>query len=124
MQKILIIALGGALGTVSRYGLGGLVQRMAGGSFPLGTMVVNMLGSFLFGLVFGFLETRLPLNAEARMILLTGFMGAFTTYSTFMFESHSMLRYGQWASFMIYLVGQIVLGLALVHTGLYLARKV
>lgn len=124
MQKLLFIALGGAIGTVSRYGLAGVVQRLAGGSFPLGTWVVNMLGTFLFGLVFGLLETRLPLNAEARMVLLTGFMGAFTTYSTFMYESHSLLRLGQWGSVLLYLVGQIVLGLLLMHTGLHLARKI
>ncbi len=124
MQKVLFIALGGALGTLSRYGLAGLVQRLAGGSFPLGTFFVNMLGTFLFGLVFGFLETRLPLNAEARMILLTGFMGAFTTYSTFMYESHSILRHEQWGALLLYLGGQIFIGLVLMHTGLHLARKI
>lgn len=124
VQKLALVALAGALGTLARYGLSGLVQRLAGPAFPLGTFTVNVVGSFAFGLVFGVLESRLALSAQLRMLLLTGFMGAFTTFSTYMFESAALLRHGQYGAAFLNLGGQIVLGLALVMAGLALARTI
>lgn len=122
LPKLLMLGLAGALGALSRYGLAGLVQRWAGGSFPLGTFVVNILGCFLFGLIWGLLEHRL--GPQFRLVVLTGFMGAFTTFSTFAFESAGLLQHGQWAWALLNLAGQNVLGLALVIAGLALGRAV
>ncbi|TVM18493.1 chromosome condensation protein CrcB [Oceanidesulfovibrio indonesiensis] len=124
MQKLAFIALAGALGSLSRYGLAGLVHRFAGAGFPYGTFVVNIIGSFLFGLVWGFSEGRLGFSPELRIILLTGFMGAFTTFSTFAFESTSMLRTGQLLPFAANVGGQIIVGFTLLWLGLALGKAI
>ena len=73
--------------------LSGLVQRLAGERFPLGTMAVNLLGCLLFGFVWGYLEGRVGLSPQTRTIVLTGFMGAFTTFSTYAFETVTLVRF-------------------------------
>ncbi|SKA81566.1 fluoride efflux transporter CrcB [Desulfobaculum bizertense] len=124
MEKLLLLALGGSAGALSRYGLAGLVHKIFGGTFPLGTFVVNMCGCLFFGLVWGFLENRTILGPAARTAVLTGFMGAFTTFSTYIFESSSLLRDGQWWSAIANIAGQTVLGLVLLTAGLFLARLI
>ncbi|MCJ2163669.1 MULTISPECIES: fluoride efflux transporter CrcB [unclassified Pseudodesulfovibrio] len=122
MTKILYISLGGAAGSLSRYWLSGVAQRFAGGSFPLGTFLVNMTGCLLFGAVWGFFETRMLPGSEIRLLVLTGFMGAFTTFSTYMFETAELVKYGQMAFALLNVVGQSVAGLALVMAGIALGR--
>lgn len=122
MNKLLFIALGGAAGTLSRYWLSGLAQRLLGTTFPYGTFAVNMTGCLLFGAVWGFIENRLALSAEFRLLALTGFLGAFTTFSTYMFESAAMLKLGQYTLLFANVIGQSVLGLALVILGTALGR--
>ncbi|WP_028587081.1 fluoride efflux transporter CrcB [Desulfocurvus vexinensis] len=124
MEKLVLLGLAGALGALSRYGLAGLVQRLAGGSFPAGTFVVNMVGCLLFGLVWGLAEDRAGLGPQARAVVLTGFLGAFTTFSTFMFESAALLRSSQWAYALLNIGGQNLIGLACLLAGLALARLV
>ncbi|RWU06072.1 fluoride efflux transporter CrcB [Pseudodesulfovibrio sp. S3] len=122
LTKILYISLGGAAGSLSRYWLSGVAQRFAGGSFPLGTFLVNMTGCLLFGAVWGFFETRMLPGSEIRLLVLTGFMGAFTTFSTYMFETAELVKYGQMAFALLNVVGQSVAGLALVMAGIALGR--
>jgi fluoride exporter len=87
MQKILWLAAAGALGTVARAGLTTLVQRGLGLKFPWGTLGVNVLGCFLFGLVWAITEGRARLSPELRFVVLVGFMGAFTTFSSYAFDT-------------------------------------
>jgi fluoride exporter len=122
VQKILLLCCAGALGTLSRYGVSGLVQRMVGSSFPLGTFVVNLSGCLLFGLVFGLFEERIGLPSEVRFILLTGFMGAYTTFSSYMFESVTLLQHGQWLAAAGNILGQTVAGVLLTIAGLALGK--
>ena len=122
LTKILYLSAGGAAGTLSRYYLSGVAQRLAGGSFPLGTFAVNMLGCLLFGAVWGFFENRLLPGSEVRLLALTGFMGAFTTFSTYMFETAELVKFGQMALALLNVVGQSVIGLALVLAGIALGR--
>ncbi len=91
IQKIVLLALAGACGTLARYGLAGVVHRWLGGNFPWGTAMVNVLGCLLFGFVWAAGSERAIISPEARFIILTGFMGAFTTFSTFVFESNQLL---------------------------------
>ena len=95
--KLILLALAGSIGTLARYFLGGAVQRLTGGAFPWGTFAVNMTGTLLFGLVWSLAEDRLVISSEARTIILVGFMGAFTTFSSFMFETGELMRDSQWA---------------------------
>ena len=117
------IGLAGAAGTLARYGLGGWVQAGTKGVFPLGTLVVNLLGCLAFGTVVSVME-RWAGNTDLRSILLIGFMGAFTTFSTFMFETGELVRHGQWFWVLGNLAAQNVLGLAAVFAGLVLGRMI
>lgn len=124
LTKILYISLGGAAGSLSRYWLSGVAQRLTGSSFPLGTAVVNLLGCLMFGVVWGYFENRMLPGSEIRLLVLTGFMGAFTTFSTYMFETAELVKYGQFFFALINIVGQSVLGLVLILCGIALGKLI
>ncbi|HXI10177.1 MAG TPA: fluoride efflux transporter CrcB [Thermodesulfobacteriota bacterium] len=121
-MKILLIALAGAAGTLARYWIGGLVQRSSGSSFPWGTFTVNMLGCFLFGLVWSLAEERMVISAEARVVILVGFMGALTTFSSFVFETGTLMRDSQWALAFGNIALENVTGLVILFLGFAAGR--
>jgi CrcB protein len=121
-KELCLIALAGAAGTLCRYGLAGIVQSMSGTRFPWGTLAVNLLGCFLFALVWGLAEERLVISGRTRIVLLTGFMGAFTTFSTFAFETGELLRDSQWALAACNVAVSNVLGLAGMFLGFAIHR--
>jgi fluoride exporter len=123
LQKILLLAGAGALGTLARYGLSGVAQRFGNGTFPTGTLAVNLLGSFLFGLIWAVVETRMVISSETRTIVLTGFMGAFTTFSTYMFETGGFLESGQWSLAILNLLAQNGGGIVSMLIGLTAGQK-
>lgn len=94
MLKLVIIGLGGFLGAIARYGLAGLVHRHANGSFPTGTLVVNLSGCFVIGGLMCLVEERQFFTPETRLFLLFGFVGSFTTLSTVGYETFEFLRAG------------------------------
>src|SRR5258708_39493620 len=110
-KKLAWLSIMGATGTLSRYWLDGLVLRFFGNAFPWGILAVNTLGCFLFGLIWPLAEERLIISGETRFIILTGFMGAFTTFSTFTFQTGEFMRDSQWLLAVVNIVVQIVLGL-------------
>jgi len=120
---VLMIALGGAAGAVARYGLSGWVQTALNTTFPMGTLVVNLLGSFLLGLSFPLFES-LAWSAETRTMVTMGFLGAFTTYSTFSYEAVVLLEGGEWARGGLYMGGSLLLGLASVVGGMIVASLI
>lgn len=122
VKKILLLAFGGACGTLCRYWLSGVAQRLFGTGFPVGTFAVNMLGCLLFGAVWGYFENRIGLGGDLRLLLLTGFMGAFTTFSTYMFETASLVKFSQYFQAVANVAGQSVAGLVLVMVGIALGR--
>jgi CrcB protein len=122
LRDLVWLALAGAAGTLLRYPLAGVTQRMCGERFPWGTLAVNALGCFLFGLVWVMAEDRLLISGRARFLMLTGFMGAFTTFSTFAFETTQLLDDAQWGLALVNLAGQTALGLACVFLGLAAGR--
>jgi fluoride exporter len=124
MYKLLWLGIAGGLGALARYGLSSLVQRYSGAMFPWGTFVVNVLGAFVFGFIWSLVEQRLVMSIETRVILLTGFLGGFTTFSSFMFESAALITDGQWGLAALNLGGQVMAGLAAVFLGLALGRMV
>lgn len=115
--------LAGAAGTVARYLLGSLVQRLAGAGFPWGTAFVNLLGCLLFGFVWSIAEERSWISSQTRWVVLTGFMGAFTTFSTFVFETGQQMQAAQWRSAFLNVAGQMTLGLAMLFLGLEFGRR-
>jgi len=122
LEKLGLIALAGAAGTLARYWLSGLVYDLIGREFPWGTAAVNILGCFLFGLVWELGGERMIIRTETRAIILTGFMGAFTTFSTFIFESGAFLEDGRVLPALANLGFQTVVGFAALFGGLMLGR--
>lgn len=121
-MNVLLIALGGAIGAVARYGLAGLVQRFASPYFPFGTFVVNIVGCFVFGILAGTAEHRFVLGPETRAFLLIGVLGGFTTFSTFSFETFQLLRDAEIMRASLNAAGQLVAGLIAIWIGFVLAR--
>jgi CrcB protein len=116
-KKLLFLALAGGAGTLSRYGLSGLIQRHLGSSFPWGTLFVNMLGCFLFGLLWDFLQRHIEISSEIRIIVLVGFLGSFTTFSSFIFETGQFLEHTQILTAVLNVAGETILGLAAFFLG-------
>jgi CrcB protein len=114
---LLMVALGGAVGAVSRYGLSGWVQGMWGTTFPMGTMAVNVLGSLLLGLLLPLFE-NLAWSAEVRTLATMGFLGAFTTFSTFSYEAVALLQGGEWGRAAAYMGGSLFLGILAIFFGM------
>ncbi|NUQ63869.1 MAG: fluoride efflux transporter CrcB [Pirellulales bacterium] len=123
-HKLIWMALAGALGTLLRYWLAGVVQNAVGTLFPWGTAVVNLTGCLLFGLLVAVLEGRFAFSGETRIVLLTGFMGAFTTFSTFAFETEQLLESSEWALAAGNLTLQNLVGLVALFLGLTLGRLI
>ena len=117
------LAAMGALGTVCRYWLDMLATTKLGTKFPWGILIVNVTGCFIFGLVYSLAEHHLPDGDETRLIILTGFVGAFTTYSTFAFQTSWLLRDAQWLLATVNIVSQIVLGLIGIFVGIAVGRR-
>lgn len=122
--KILLLSLAGALGTLARYWLSGAVQKALGIDFPWGTWAVNVFGCLLFGLVWVFSEERFLLSGQTRLIILVGFMGAFTTFSTYIFESSQLALDGQWLYVAANLIGQNIAGFAALFLGILIGRTI
>jgi CrcB protein len=124
LQKIIYLALAGAAGTLARYWLGGLVQRSIAADFPFGTAAVNIIGCLLFGLIWAIVESRLSVSGQMRTIIFIGFFGAFTTFSSFAFETAQMLDESQWLWASANIVGQNVLGLIGMIAGLAIGKYI
>lgn len=119
-SQLILFCLAGALGSLARYGMTTVIGALLGSSFPWGVFVVNVLGCFLFGAVWAAAGILHLLSDSARLIILTGFMGAFTTFSTFIFDSQALLESGSWMALALNVLGQIVLGLLALRLGIRL----
>jgi fluoride exporter len=120
----ILIAVGGAAGAVSRYAVDIVVTERLGSFFPFGTLLINLSGSFILGLLFALAMERGVLSPDIRPPLIIGFLGAYTTFSTWMLQSWSLIEQGAWISAGINLVGSVLLGLLAVVAGLALGRAI
>ena len=116
------LAVGGGLGTLSRVLVTMLAVRLCGRDFPWGTFAVNLFGSFLFGLVVALGRGRMSLPAGLEIILLVGFLGGFTTYSSFAFQSYELFQEGKPVLAGAYMAGTTISGLAAVWVGVFAGR--
>lgn len=125
-MRVLYIGLGGFLGTAARYALNGLVAQRFGETFPLGTLVINVLGSFLIGVIFVASGPNSPVvvSATARQFLMMGILGGFTTFSSFSLQTLSLLREGEVAAATANVVLSVGLCLLAAWAGEEIARRI
>lgn len=122
-MRVVWLVIFGSLGTLARYGLEGAVQAVAGAAFPLGTMIVNLVGCFLLGVAGEYSIHHLAIPPPLRSGITIGFFGAFTTFSTFSWESVHLLDEGDWMRAAIYIGLSVIGGLILLRTGMVLADR-
>ena len=122
-MRLLLIALFGAAGTLARYGLQGLVQVRIGSTFPYGTLLVNLSGCFLLGLIAQFTVNRMVISPDWRVAIAVGFFGGYTTFSSFGWETAKMMEDGEWVRASAYVTASVVAGLFLSSAGIRLANK-
>ncbi|MGN6159399.1 MAG: fluoride efflux transporter CrcB [Devosia sp.] len=123
MNPYLLVAVGGALGSVARYGTGVLVGTVWRQSFPLGTMLINIVGSLAMGLLVGYLARTTPAwQNDARLFVAVGVLGGFTTFSSFSLDTISMIERGETAQAILYVVVSVGAGLAALWGALVLMR--
>ena len=121
-MTLVLLAVGGAAGTVARYALSGWVSDLTGGRLPWGTFIVNVSGSFVLGVIFALSVDRALLPPEVRVPLMIGFLGAYTTFSTLMLESWRLIEEGAMLAAVANVVGSSLVGLAAVVGGLVVGR--
>ena len=124
MNHIVLIALGGAAGALSRHWMVNLVNSFHKSHFPFGTITVNLLGSFFIGIMYVLITERLRLHPDWRSIAMVGFLGAFTTFSTFSLETITLLENGQLASAGTYVMSSVAICMLAAWGGINLARLV
>jgi fluoride exporter len=122
--QFLVVAIGGAIGSALRYGTSLGATRVLGTSFPYGTLLVNLAGCLLAGIVFGLMEDRAGFSPMVRVLLLTGFLGGYTTFSTFMLETVTLVQGGAWGIALASLIANNAAGAVLAVGGIYVGRVI
>jgi CrcB protein len=119
--RIALLIVFGALGTLARYALQGLIQEHTGSEFPYGTLVVNIVGCFLLGGLAEYALTHLTIPPEWRIGITVGFFGAFTTFSSFSYETVRLFQDGEWRRATTYVLASVIIGIVAVFTGIRIA---
>ncbi len=121
MKQVLLVFIGGGFGSVLRYLIGKYLNSTESG-IPYGTFAANILGSLLIGLILGLAIKNNTLSSNQTVLLATGFCGGFTTFSTFAYENHVLLKSGDFMNFALYTIASFVLGFLAVFFGMYLVK--
>ncbi len=124
MEKFLLISAGAILGANARYWLGAWAAQKWGSAFPFGTLIINLSGSLILGFFMTLATERLLLDPRWRLLVAVGFLGAYTTFSTYTLESFNLISSGQWLAGLANLLGSSVLGLLAVGAGIFLGKVV
>jgi CrcB protein len=122
MLKYLVIGVGGFTGAIARFAVATWIGQRWGRSFPLGTFAINVSGSFLIGLLMYLLTEKLMVNPQWRFFLVVGFLGAYTTFSTFEYETGKLVKDGEWILATLNVVGSVLAGFIALKTGEILAK--
>lgn len=123
MIRYLLVVIGGGTGALARYVAASAIMTRFGGKFPLGTLVINVTGSFLIGFLMTILTERFKLDPNWRLLLVVGFLGGYTTFSSFEWETYSSVRDGGLWTGMLNVVSSVMLGYVAVTLGSVLARR-
>ena len=123
MKQALLVFLGGGFGSVARYYVGKWLNN-AENAIPYGTLLSNILGSLLIGVILGYLAKSSNLSESHSLLLATGFCGGFTTFSAFAYENQLFLKNGDYFSFLSYTLGSLILGFIAVFVGLYFSKLI
>ncbi len=118
------LIIGGAAGTLARYALTGTIYSVFGSRFPYGTFFVNILGCFLIGFLAAVMEEKFQLSSNMRLLLMVGFCGAFTTFSTFMFETVALMKDGAMLRAFTNVVGSVLVGFFCLRIGYILGELI
>jgi fluoride exporter len=121
--RLLLIAAFGAVGTLARYGLQGLVQVKMNSTFPYGTLLINLTGCFFLGLLGQAMLSRMIVSPEWRMAITIGFFGGYTTFSSFGWETAKMMEAGEWLQATSYVAASVIFGILLSAVGIRLAQR-
>jgi CrcB protein len=121
MKQLLLVFIGGGFGSVLRYMIGKFLNNSESG-FPLATFTANVIGSLLIGIILGLAAKNEALNQNQTLLLATGFCGGFTTFSTFAYENHVLLKNGDLATFAFYTIASFVVAFLAVFAGMYLTK--
>ena len=124
MSEIAALVTGSIAGGLTRHYLSGFIYRLVGTTFPYGTLLVNILGCFVVGFLAGISEQKFSLSPQMRLLLIVGFCGALTTFSTLILETTQLVKYEELAKAMLNIVISIVLGLLFFKIGAYLSSRV
>jgi CrcB protein len=124
MVNVLIIGIGGFLGAIVRYGVALWIGQRWGRNFPLGTFVINITGSFLIGLLMSLFTERFMVNPQWRLLLVVGFLGAYTTFSTFEYETGALLKDGEWLYASLNVILSVVVGFIALKLGEVIAKSI
>ncbi|HZS50422.1 MAG TPA: fluoride efflux transporter CrcB [Bryobacterales bacterium] len=123
MERYLMVLVGGGTGALARYLAGSAIMSRIGGRFPLGTLLINVSGSFFIGLLMTLFTERFQPHPNWRLLLVVGFLGGYTTFSSFEWETYSAVREGgRWVGF-VNVAASVILGYAAVWLGSLLARR-
>jgi CrcB protein len=124
MEKLINLAIGGIAGTISRYLLAGFVYSAIGTGFPYGTLVVNVLGCFILGLLVSVADSKFLLGSNTRLLLMIGFCGAFTTFSTMIFETDNLIKDGETLRAFMNVLLSVVIGFIVFRAGVLLGELI
>ncbi|HEY1482483.1 MAG TPA: fluoride efflux transporter CrcB [Candidatus Acidoferrum sp.] len=122
-MRLFLIATFGAIGTLARYGLQGLLQLRMGSTFPYGTLFINLTGCFFLGLLGQTMLNRMIISPEWRVAITVGFFGGYTTFSSFGWETAKMMETGEWLRATTYVAASVIFGLLLSVAGIRLANR-
>jgi CrcB protein len=124
MVDMLLVGGGGFLGANARYLLSRWIADRYGAEFPFGTMFINLSGSLIIGFVLTVLAARSGLSPNYRLLIAVGFLGAYTTFSTYTYDALTMMRADEWLKSLVYVAASVVGGMAAVTAGMLLGRRV
>lgn len=123
MEKLIAVGIGGGIGSIARYSINMAASKLAPINFPIGTLIANLLGCLLIGFLWSYFD-RVHINNEYRLFIFTGFLGGFTTFSTFARETEQLFKTGEVFHGLSYLLLSNLFGISMVAVGFYLCNRI